>query len=59
MPTQPSNVNPCNPVEQQTRQDRLDQLFRAAGRDRREHPMYARYTGLLQEWTAAQTPDAA
>ncbi len=53
MTTQPSNAKPCDPVEQQARQERLDQLYRAAGRDRREHQMYGLYTGLHCEWTQA------
>ena len=42
----------CNPVEQQLRQDLLDDLYRRAGRDRKDHPMYALYTGLYLEWTS-------
>lgn len=52
MPTQPDNNNPCDPVSQQERQDFLDQLYRASGRDRKDHPMNALYSGLFQEWTA-------
>jgi len=45
----------CDPVEQQARQDFIDELYRAAGRDRPEHPNYALYTGLFQEWTQQQS----
>jgi hypothetical protein len=53
MPTQLHNVNPCDPVAQQQRQDDLDALYRAAGRDRKEHSMYGLYTGLHREWSGA------
>jgi len=45
----------CDPVEQQARQDFLDELYRAAGRDRLEHPDYSLYTGLYQQWTQQQS----
>lgn len=35
-----------HPIMQQSRQDRLEQLYRADGRHIRQHPMYGRYTGL-------------
>jgi len=44
----------CDPVEQQLRQDLLDDLYRRAGRDRKDHPYYSLYTGLFQEWTQPQ-----
>lgn len=44
----------CDPVEQQLRQDLLDDLYRRAGRDRKDHPYYNLYTGLFQEWTQPQ-----
>lgn len=47
----------CDPTEQQARQDLLDDLYRRSGRDRKEHPMHALYTGLYQEWTAAQSQE--
>jgi hypothetical protein len=53
MPTQLHSVNPCDPVAQGQRQCELEQLYRAAGRDRREHPMYGLYTGLHREWSEA------
>ena len=59
MPTQPPNDNPCDPVAQQQRQDDLCALYRAAGRDRKGHPMYGLYTGLHREWTeASKAPNA-
>jgi hypothetical protein len=53
MTTQLSNALPCDPVAQGQRQSELEQLYRAAGRDRREHPMYGLYTGLHREWSEA------
>jgi hypothetical protein len=53
MSTQLHNANPCDPVAQQQRQDDLDDLYRAAGRDRKGHAMYGLYTGLYREWTEA------
>jgi|Laugresu1bdmlbsd_1035121.scaffolds.fasta_scaffold30181_1 hypothetical protein len=53
--TQPSYHPDCNPVEQQARQDMLDDLYRRSGRDRKDHPMHSLYTGLWQEWTQ-ETP---
>lgn len=42
-------VNPaCSPIEQQARQDRLEALYLADGRDNPDHPMHALYTGLAQ-----------
>jgi len=49
--TQPSYHPDCNPVEQQARQDLLEDLYRRSGRDRKDHPMHSLYTGLWQEWT--------
>ena len=43
----------CDPTEQQARQDLLDDLYHRSGRDRKNHPMHALYTGLWQEWTQA------
>ena len=48
-------MNNCDPVEQKARQKFLDELYRAAGRDRPEHPQYGFYTGLFQEWTQQKT----
>lgn len=51
--TQPGYVMDCDPTEQQARQDLLDDLYHRSGRDRKNHPMHALYTGLWQEWTQA------
>lgn len=42
----------CNPVEQQARQDLLDDLYRRSGRDALPygHPLHSTYTGLWQEY---------
>jgi hypothetical protein len=37
---------PCDPVEQQKRQDELDERYAADGRHDKDHPMHALYTGL-------------
>jgi hypothetical protein len=58
MPTQLRNELPCDPVTQQRRQDDLDALYRAAGRDRKGHAMYGLYTGLYRAWSGAYAPDA-
>lgn len=49
-------ANPCNPVRQQLRQDLLDQLYLKAGRDRKNHPQHATYTGLWMEMTHDSEP---
>jgi hypothetical protein len=49
-----------NPTEQQTRQDRLEALYLADGRDNKSHPYYNLYTGLVNTTTPSQeTTDAA
>ena len=59
MPTQPRNDSSCDPDTQQQRQDDLDALYRAAGRDRKEHSMYGLYTGLHREWSGAYAEGAS
>lgn len=54
MTTSPRQVRDCDPVEQQLRQDLLDDLYLRSGRGRKSHPLYSTYTGLWQEWTQAQ-----
>lgn len=49
--TQPRYMAGCNPVEQQARQNLLEDLYRRSGRDRKNHPMHSLYTGLWREWT--------
>lgn len=44
-------MNPCDPKEQQLRQDLLDDLYRRSGRDRPQHPLFRLYSGLWIEWT--------
>lgn len=44
-------TNPCDPVWQQLRQDLLDQLYHQSGRDDKNHPQHATYTGLWMEAT--------
>lgn len=59
MTTALSKDNPCNPVEQEMRQALLDDLYRRAGRDRKDHPLYSLYTGLWREWTQEQKQEVA
>ena len=49
--------SPCDPREQQARQDSLDAAYLADGRDNPEHPHYSTYTALAD--TDAFTTDAA
>lgn len=61
MPTQLSYMSECNPVEQQARQDLLDDLYRRSGRGELPygHPLRSTYTGLWQEYvqsTPTPTP---
>jgi len=53
MPTSPSYMSECNPVEQQARQDLLDDLYRRSGRADLPygHPLRNTYTGLWQQYT--------
>lgn len=44
---EPSPVVDCHPVEQQTRQDRLEELYAADGRHDPDHPHHGTYTGLV------------
>ena len=37
----------CNPIEQQARQDQLEALYEADGRDNPEHPLHCLYSGLV------------
>ena len=53
MSTQPSYMSECNPVEQQGRQDLLEDLYRRSGRDELPygHLLRSTYTGLWQDYT--------
>lgn len=57
MSTQPSYMSECHPVEQQARQDRLEDLYRRSGRADLPygHPLRSTYTGLSQEYTQSQS----
>ncbi len=46
---------PCDPLVQQARQDRLDDLYVLDGRDRHDHEHHGLYTGLAQKYA----PEAA
>jgi hypothetical protein len=39
-----------NPVEEQTRQDRLDAWYKQDGRGSKKHPMHSLYTGLADKY---------
>lgn len=56
MPTSPSYMSECNPVEQQARQDLLEDLYRRSGRAElpKSDPLHGTYTGLWQEYTQPQ-----
>jgi len=56
MSTQPSYMSECHPVEQQARQDLLDDLYRRSGRADLPlgHRLRSTYTGLWQEYTKSQ-----
>jgi hypothetical protein len=54
MTTQPPSPNQCDPTAQLQRQELLEQLYVASGRNRKSHPLYSLYTGLYQEWTQQQ-----
>lgn len=41
----------CNPIEQQARQDLLDDLYRRDGRDDPAHPLHCLYTNLYLSFT--------
>ena len=61
MSTQPSYMSECHPVEQQARQDLLEDLYRRSGRGELPygHPLRSTYTGLWQEYVqnnATPTP---
>ncbi len=53
----------CDPVREMAKADRLDRLFFADGRDRRDHPLHGLYTGLhineLQARAAELNPEPA
>lgn len=48
-----------DPLEEQQRQELIEQLYHCAGRGNPEHPQHATYTGLYQEWMAQQTSQNA
>lgn len=43
-----------NPTEQQARQDHLEALYLADGRDDKDHPFHNLYTGLVNTTTPPQ-----
>ena len=49
-------MNPCDPVQQQAVQDRLEALYEADGRHDPAHPMHCLYCGLA---IAAREQEAA
>lgn len=42
--------------EQQARQERLEALYLLDGRDDPDHPLYGRYTGLVQQYASTTAP---
>lgn len=59
MTTSPRYQAECHPTEQSARQQLLEQLYVASGRDRASHPCHCLYTGLWQEWTEQQKAQGA
>ena len=53
---EPSPANRCQPVEQQQRQDQLEELYDTDGRKDPAHPHHGTYTGLVAGF---QEPAAA
>lgn len=49
----------CHPIQEQAKVDFLEQLYRASGRDRKDHPLHSTYTGLYQEWVGLNQKAAA
>lgn len=39
-----------DPIEEQKRQDRLDEWYKKDGRDSKDHPMRCLYTGLADKY---------
>jgi hypothetical protein len=44
----------CHPRTELPKVEFLEQLYRAAGRDRKSHPDHGLYTGLYKEWCSLQ-----
>ena len=42
----------CHPSQEQAKYEFLEELYRIARRDRKDHPLCGTYTGLYQEWIA-------
>ena len=40
----------CHPSQEQIKYEFLEELYRNAGRNRKEHPLCGTYTGLYQDW---------
>jgi len=47
-----------NPIEEQKRQDRLEAWYEKDGRNDKNHPMYALYTGLADKYMNKEQGDA-
>jgi hypothetical protein len=45
-----------NHLEETAKQERLELLYKQAGRLEKSHPMHALFTGLFQEAPSAQVP---
>lgn len=48
MVAQTSTKRPCDPFQQQARQDLLDMAYLMDGRNQPDHPLYSTYTGLAR-----------
>ena len=49
----------CHPSQEQAKYEFLEQLYRSAGRNRKDHPLRGTYTGLYQERIALNQKAAA
>ena len=49
----------CHPSQEQAKYEFLEQLYRSAGRDRKDHPLCGTYTGLYQEWAGVNAKAAS
>jgi hypothetical protein len=49
----------CHPSQEQAKYEFLEQLYRSAGRDQKDHPLRGTYTGLYQEQIALNQKAAA
>ena len=49
----------CHPSQEQVKYEFLEDLYRSAGRDRKDHLLRGTYTGLYQAWAAVNAQTAS